>query len=157
MDRTVSAELHEAFGKQQTKLCPFCRHHVEEGAEHIFRDCLAWAEVRAGPMREIKRTIDGTVRLSRIVVLGKWPKRVRSTGLMPRDERLDRLHEEHPQEDKETPTRADEAIVAGTAQLEPARAADCIHGRRASRSSAQAVTKGGVRDLLWGRAPLESG
>ena len=46
MDRMVSADLQDLFGKGQTKQCLFCQMQVEEDAEHIFWIRPAWAEVR---------------------------------------------------------------------------------------------------------------
>ena len=114
MDRMVSADLHEAFGKGQTKQCPFCRLQVDEDAEHIFWERAAWNETRRGLLEDLRRIISRTQQPNRIAAPEMWPKWVRSTGLMPRDPELDRMNEEMPQDETAVVVREEETIEAGT-------------------------------------------
>ena len=46
MEKMHSAELHALLGPTTSKNCTFCDMGVNEDAEHIFWDCLAWKKVR---------------------------------------------------------------------------------------------------------------
>ena len=66
-------------------------------------------------MEDLRRIIGRMQRPNRIAAPELWPKWVRSTGLMPRDPRLDRMNEDMPQEEMAVVARVEEAIEAGSA------------------------------------------
>ena len=86
MDRFASAGLKDAWGGHRQKLCLFCNKGVVENAEHVYWDCEAWLECRRKALRILEK-LSGRMLKRPLEHFSKWPKWLKSTGLVPCDQR----------------------------------------------------------------------
>ena len=84
MDRMAGAGLKDQWGRLRARTCPFCNKDVVEDAEHVYWECEAWEKCRSKPLRILARLCGGTL-MRPLGHFSRWPKWVRSTGLVPSD------------------------------------------------------------------------
>ena len=124
MDRFAGAGLKDAWGGHRQKLCLFCNKGVVEDAEHVYWDCEAWAECRRKALRILEKLSRGVLKRP-LEHFSKWPKWVKSTGLVPRDQRLDQQNMELAEGVDRQVTRREHVEANGTQGHETAR--DTVH------------------------------